>query len=101
MQRFLKRVIPSAPFISKGSPLKPFSNFPFNTRSFSSTNDSDSSNENSSSDSQALVKGGETQIAKTHPFFTDKAGVITFVVDYPLFPMAKYSINLDEAKFKV
>jgi hypothetical protein len=57
------------------------------------------SNEEDSTTS--VIKRSTTDITKAHPFFNDKNGIITFVVDYPLFPMSKYVINLNEHKFRV
>jgi len=102
MHRFLTRISPTSPFISKPSILKPFTCPSLPKRFFSAANSTDSNKDSAAEEaSNALVQGAETQVAKAHPFFIDKSGVVTFVVDYPLFPMAKYTVNLDEAKFKM
>jgi len=101
MHRFLTRLSPASPFISKPSILNPFTASAIPKRFFSASNSNDSNKDSAEGSSNALVKGAETQVTKSHPFFIDKNGVVTFVVDYPLFPMAKYTVNLDEAKFKV
>ena len=104
MHRFLTRLSPASPFLPKPSILNPFTSPAISKRFFSasnSNNPTDSNKEAPEGSSTSLVKGAETQVTKTHPFFIDKNGVVTFVVDYPLFPMAKYTVNLDEAKFKV
>ena len=40
-------------------------------------------------------------IIREQNMFLNKTGSITFVVDYPLFPLSKYNLTLSETKLKV
>ena len=63
------------------------------------TQDISSNTDNKESSNTAL--DAAHNIIREQNMFLNKAGSITFVVDYPLFPLSKYNINLSEAKLKV
>jgi len=66
-------------------------------RFFSQSNSTPNQEEQEST----IINHQTTEVVKAHSFFNDKNGTITFVVDYPLFPMSKYVISLNDAKFQV
>lgn len=78
-----------------------FSQFSLNS-SFSRMNFSTNNKDNIIEEEYEDIES--TSVIKSkgnHPFFTTKNGTVTFVVDYPMFPMSKQIITLNDTKFRV